>query len=462
MSRASIYRNTFIAKFGDLLLYRHMPAIPNVPLPEQDTPKPQETTEPATSTAPQQIKKADVMVAGSLAIDLSCDFTPFGNEQAQVAPVPHTSNPAVIGQSLGGVGHNVALAANYVGSDVLFCSVVADDLSGRAALASLEKEGLSTAGVQVLPSTPGTRTAQYVAINDAKRDLLVAMADMGIVELPEHQLNFDQFWEPLLERTKPAWVVVDANWHPEVLKKWSTIARKHGSRVAFEPVSTAKSRRLFGRDATGAGAAISRDQTVPNHAISLACPNRLELTSMYAAARETDLFESQGWWAIIDAMNLSPTGSRERLVYVTSAALVDEGIPQQSIQLLPFIPCIITKLGEAGALLSQLLPPGDPRLTDPEYAPYILARALASDAPFGGVYMRLFPPAAKLSPEDVVSVNGAGDTLLGVAVAGLARKGDTARVEDVLPVAQEASRRTLTSPGGVSQDLVGLKGTAGL
>lgn len=439
-----------------------MPAIPKVAQPNQDTAKPHKAFKPAQSAAPPQVEKADVMVAGSLAIDLSCDFTPFSNEQALIAPVPHTSNPAVISQSLGGVGHNVALAAKYVGSDVLFCSVVADDLSGRAALASLEKEGLSTAGVQVLPSAPGTRTAQYVAINDAKKDLLVAMADMGIVELPEHQLDFDGFWEPLMERTKPAWVVVDANWHPEVLKKWSTIARKHGARVAFEPVSTAKSRRLFDRGATGTCAAIGPEQVVPNHAISLACPNGLELTSMYAAARETDLFESQGWWAVIDAMNLSPTGSRERLVYVTSAALVDQGIPQQSIQLLPFIPCIITKLGEAGALLTQLLPPGDPRLTDPEYAPYILARAQVSDAPFGGVYMRLFPPAAKLNPEDVVSVNGAGDTLLGVTVAGLVKKGDAARVEDMISVAQEASRLTLTSAGGVSQELVSLRGTMGL
>jgi len=438
-----------------------MPAIPTVAQSDHDTLNPQETPKPANSASSQQVEKVDVMVAGSLAIDLSCDFAPFSNKQAQVAPVPHTSNPAVIGQSLGGVGHNVALAANYVGSDVLFCSVVADDLSGRAALASLEKEGLSTAGVQILPATPETRTAQYIAINDAKKDLVIAMADMGIVELPEHQLDFEGFWEPLLARTKPAWVVVDANWRPEVLKKWSTIAHKHNCRVAFEPVSVAKSRRLFSRDATGAGAAIGPDQTVPNHAISLACPNRLELTSMYTAAREMDLFESQGWWSIIDAMNMSPTGSRERLVYMTSAALVDEGIPQQSIQLLPFIPCIITKLGEAGALLTQLLPPGDPRLTDPEYAPYILARAPASDAPFGGVYMRLFPPAATLSPEDVVSVNGAGDTLLGVAVAGLAKGSEAARIEDVLPVAQEASRRSLMSAGGVSQELVGLRGTRG-
>jgi Sugar kinases, ribokinase family len=114
-----------------------MPSIPGVALPSQveDVPKLAISEAPITPTL-----KADVVVAGSLAIDLSCDYTPFGDEPTQVAPVPHTSNPAIIGQSLGGVGHNVAVAANYVGSDVIFCSVVADDLSGRAALSTLEKK----------------------------------------------------------------------------------------------------------------------------------------------------------------------------------------------------------------------------------------------------------------------------------------------------------------------------------
>ncbi|KAJ5101523.1 hypothetical protein NUU61_003745, partial [Penicillium alfredii] len=443
---------------------RHMPAVPNVAQPKQDIPPVQESPKPSNEAAPlASVEKADVLVAGSLAIDLSCDYTPFGDERFQVAPVPHTSNPAVIGQSLGGVGHNVALAASYVGSDVLFCSVVADDLSGRAALSTLEKEGLHTAGIHVLPATAGIRTAQYIAVNDAKKDLLVAMADMAIVELPEQQLDFDGFWEPLIQRTQPRWVVVDANWRSDVLAKWSAVARKHGARVAFEPVSTAKSRRLFGSDAGGSSAAIGAAQTVPNHAISLACPNRLELASMYTAACEALLFESADWWRLVDAMCLPASGSRDRLVALTSTALVDEGIPQQTIQLLPFIPYIITKLGAAGALLTQLLPPGDPRLTDPEFAPYILARAsLSADAPFGGVYMRLFPPAAVLDAHDIVSVNGAGDTLLGVVVAGLAKESPASRIEDILPVAQEASRKTLAKAGGVSEDLVQLRATLGL
>lgn len=448
-------------KSGDLFEHREMPAFPSIPRSDQDTPK----SKTIESDAPpkvqvatsKSIENSDVLVAGSFAIDLSCDYTPFGDERVQVAPIPHTSNPAIIGQSLGGVGHNVALSANYVGSDVLFCSVVADDLSGKAALASLETEGLSTAGVQVLPPASGTRTAQYICINDAKKDLLVAMADMGIVELPAKQLDFDGFWEPLIERTKPGWFVVDANWRPEVLAKWTSLAKKHGARVAFEPVSTAKARRLFAHDA-GASPVIGPAQTIPNHAVNLACPNRLELSSMYMAAREALLFDSPGWWSVIDAMGLSQSGSRERLVSLTSAALVDEGLPQQSIQLLPFIPCIITKLGEAGALLTQLLPPGDPRLTDPDYAPYILSRASTStDVSFGGVYMRLFPPAAYLSPDEIVSVNGAGDTLLGVVVAGLAKKDSAMGIEDILTVAQEASRRTLANAGGVSKELIELR-----
>lgn len=446
---------TVNARVEDLLLYRYMPAVPGVTQSDQESLKVSGNPGPAVSSAASS-EKADVLVAGSLAIDLSCDYTPFGDERVQIAPVPHTSNPAVIGQSLGGVGHNVAVAASYVGSKVLFCSVVADDLSGRAALSALEKEGLDTAGVYVQPATPGTRTAQYVAVNDAKKDLLVAMADMGIVELPEPQLDFDGFWEPLIQRAQPRWVVVDANWRPEVLAKWSAVARKHGARVAFEPVSTAKSRRLFGSDASSAGA-IGLAQTLPHHA-DLACPNRVELAAMHAAAREALLFDSPDWWRIIDAMGLSPSGSRERLIALTSSALVDEGLPQQSIQLLPFIPCIVTKLGSSGVLLTQFLAPDDPRLTDRDSAPYILARTSPSaEVPFGGVYMRLFPPAAVLGPQDIVSVNGAGDALLGVVVAGLSKGGSSARIEDILPIAQEASRRTLATAGGVSAQLAELR-----
>ncbi|RAH55611.1 IdgA domain protein [Aspergillus piperis CBS 112811] len=433
-----------LERSGSSLNERHMPAFTGTSRADQAT---ETELERATKTPLEAVTKADVLVAGSLAIDLSCDFAPA--EANTTTPALQTSNRAVIGQSLGGVGHNVAIAARYLDSSVLFCSVVGDDLSGQAALSSLRQEGLSTNGIKVLPPSSGARTAQYIAVNDAKKDLVVAMADMAIMELPEQALDFDSFWEPMMSRAQPQWAVVDGNWNDEVLSKWVSLAKKHKARVAFEPVSTAKSRRLF-------GSAIKPSDCVPNNTVSLAAPNQFELAAMYQAARENGHLDSEEWWRIIDAMGMTGSGSRERLVAMTSATLVDQGIPQQSIQLLPFIPCVLTKLGREGVLLTQLLRPGDARLTSPESAPYILSRALTSDGLIGGVYLRLFPAAAELDEKDIVSVNGAGDTLLGAVVTGLARGG---AVEEVIPRAQEASVLTLQQEGGVSKEISRLAGS---
>ena len=419
-------------------MYRHMPAVPGKISTDKATLESKLDLGPTVESVFEKAEKPAVLVAGSLAIDLSCDYAPLDGKGT--TPVPQTSNPAIIKQSLGGVGHNVAIAVSQNGVSVLFCSIVGDDLSGRAALTALEKGKLITEGIRVLPALSGMRTAQYVAINDMQKDLVVAMADMGIMEFPGQGLDFEAFWEPMVARAKPHWVVLDANWSPEILSKWIEVAKEHGARVAFEPVSPAKCRRLF------AAVRIS-DSVVPSNAISLATPNQLELTMMHNAARESGLLDSDNWWHVIDTMGIpSSASTRERLASLTSTALVDQGIPQQTIQLLPLIPCILTTLGANGVLLTQLLRPTDPRLTSPEAAPYILSRGSTSpDSVVGGIYMRHFPPAAVLHQGDISSVNGAGDTFLGALVAGLARGG---QVEDLVPVAQEASLKVLRGVDG--------------
>lgn len=77
---------------------------------------------------------------GSVAVDLSCDYAPKGKGPEDttvsrkvtfdVVPQMHTSNIATITQSVGGVGHNVALAAHRASSglSVQLQSVVGDDL----------------------------------------------------------------------------------------------------------------------------------------------------------------------------------------------------------------------------------------------------------------------------------------------------------------------------------------------
>lgn len=403
--------------------------------------------------------KAEVLVAGSLAIDYSCDFSPLSKSDKNPTPVLHTSNPSIIEQQLGGVGQNVAQAAKYVGSSLVFCSLVADDLGGRTAMAALEGSNIGSQGVQMLPSSAGARTAQYVAVNDTKKDLVVAMADMSIMETTESNLQFDSFWGSVIQRAQPNWVVVDANWSPCVLKRWTTVAHKHGARVAFEPVSTAKSTRIFETHGSD-DSAINASNVVPNHVVDLAAPNRLELTAMYSAARETGLFDGPQWWNFTNSLGMPSTGSRDRLVSLTNAKLVGEGIPQQSIQLLPFIPCMIVKLGAQGVLLTQLLRPGDPRLTSPASQPHILTPAGLDNETVGGVYMRYFPAAETIPEDQVVSVNGAGDTFLGVVVAGLAMDGgkdSSSNLEDIIPVAQKASICSLKSKAAVSSEITALE-----
>lgn len=391
----------------------------------------------------------DVLVAGAVAIDSSCDFISGGKVGNAVDPHLATSNPAMITQNLGGVGQNIATALHYLGTPARLCSIVGDDVAGVSAFAMLSERGLSTSGIQLTKN--GSRTAQYVAINNSQKDLFLAMADMSILE---GQLEFDS-WKAHVTACRPKWLVVDANWDSTTLQKWIMAGKASGAKVAYEPVSVAKSQRLFAPN--------SGDEqplgTIPHHAVDLASPNRLELASMYAAAKEHRLFEREDWWQTVDAMGLSSSGSREKLVAVSSTELVDDGIPQQSIQLLPFIPMIFTKLGHQGVLLTRLLSPDDSQLRSRTAAPYILGRSQHKDGIVGGVYMRLFPAVELLPEDEIISVNGVGDTFLGTLIAGLARENSEERVDlvDIIDVAQRGSVMSLKSKEAVSPEIRALR-----
>lgn len=377
-----------------------------------------------------------IVVAGSLAIDLSCNFIPGRGAASLVEPQLQTSNPASIKQSLGGVGQNLATAIHYLGLPVRLCSGVANDVAGSTATQILRQKGLDTAGIRMIE---GSHTAQYVAVNDANKNLVLAMADMSILE--GTACSFDTFWKSNMKTCKPKWLVVDSNWNITTLHKWLDAAIASGAKVAYEPVSVAKSRRLFGQP--------GNLPVAPDHKVNLAAPNALELASMHEVAQEAGLFEREDWWHLINAIGLPSSGSRDRLVYMTSNSLVDKGIPQQSIRLLPFVPCILTTLGEQGVLMVQMLRPGDERLTSPDSAPYILSRSTDKNEVVGGVYMRLFPPVERVEQKDIVSVNGVGDTFLGVLIAGLAKE-KPKDIAKLIDVAQKGSVMTLKSEEAVS------------
>ncbi|KFA71713.1 hypothetical protein S40288_08997 [Stachybotrys chartarum IBT 40288] len=383
--------------------------------------------------------KTDILVAGSVAIDLSCDYST--SKPGDIAPQAHVSNPAHISQSIGGVGHNVALAAHSVSRQarVKLCSMVGDDVAGSTVISSLRASGLDTTYIRKLGHEyhPSCRTAQYVAVNDGSKNLVLAMADMGIFS----DNSFPEYWTSAVAATKPKWLVVDGNWSAADVKNWISAGKQHACRVAFEPVSAEKSRRLFsphrGRPAL---------RVFPHASIDLASPNTYELQAMYSAAKENGYLDSAEWFEVIDAFKMR--GARDRFVRLTSADLTDAGVPVQTIQLLPYIPTIVTKLGAQGALLTTILKPDDPRLRDRDTEEFILTRSVPGHPTVGGILMRLYPPAERV--ENIVSVNGIGDTFLGVLVSGLAQGG---RVDHLIDVAQTGARLSLKCHEAVSPDL---------
>jgi pseudouridine-5'-phosphate glycosidase/pseudouridine kinase len=312
----------------------------------------------------------------------------------------------------------------------------------------MESMGLSTAGIYVSPESDKSRTAQYIAINDARKDLVMAMADMDIIA--RHDSAISEHAKGIETPPNLKWVVVDANLNAELgrelLAKYSSACIS----TAFEPVSVDKSCLIFSSPTDKPRNIL---QPFPNNIINLATPNQFELAAMHEVAKKNGYFESDKWWHVIDAMGIPSTGARTRFVSITNDAMTDAGIPIQTIQLLPFMPTILTKLGADGVLLTELLKRDDDRLFLPDHAQYILSRTSIEGPDIGGVYMRLFPAFEEVT--NVVSVNGVGDTFLGVLIAGLAqgRKLD----HRLINIAQRGATMSLRSKDAVSSSLSTLK-----
>lgn len=356
-----------------------------------------------------------------------------------------------------------------MGGDVRFCSAVGDDLSGKAALEALSVEGLDSSAVKVLPSESSRRTAQYIAVNEQSKDLAIAVADMSILDAAEAGQEdviaqaFDDLWLPQLQQSNPTHVAIDANWPSQYLGRWLGAAKDIDAHVTFEPVSNAKSIIPFQLPAPPGQKQNESLPAFPQPAVHLTTPNSYELSAMYTAAHSNGFFERQDWWEVIDALGIPSSGARTAMALATSPELVDQGIPQQSVQLLPFIHSICTKLGAKGVLLTQLLKAGDPRLTSGAYAPHILSRCnngTEDTLGVGGVYMRLFPSVEEVKADEIVSVNGVGDTFAGTLIAELAKskaQGKEKGVEECIDIAQRAAVLTLKSAAAVSPELTALR-----
>lgn len=162
-----------------------------------------------TSSKVQTDLSTDIMVIGSMAVDLTCTFSPQAKDKLMPPAQLYTSHPSRIHTSPGGVAHNIALAASYASSRfVRLVTAVGSDPDGAFLRNYVQNVGLD---VKLIPGE--AETARYVAIHTDKGNLYCAAADMGIIE----NLRGDDI-RTEIRHGKPKFLAFDGNISPATVQ----------------------------------------------------------------------------------------------------------------------------------------------------------------------------------------------------------------------------------------------------
>jgi pseudouridine kinase len=157
---------------------------------------------------------------------------------SSAALLPNDSNPGHIRVSAGGVGRNIAENLARLGVRASLITAFGGDEAGRRLLDACSDAGIDVTASIVASDLPG---AHYLAILDERRDMVLAVNDMRVLDLVTP--------EALAEPERAAalagadLVVADANLSAASLQ-W--LAAHVTAPILFEPVSVAKTRRAAG------------------------------------------------------------------------------------------------------------------------------------------------------------------------------------------------------------------------
>lgn len=167
-----------------------------------------------------------------------------------------------------------------------------------------------------------------------------------------------------------------------------------------------------------------------------ASPNLLELRHLYntVTSDALEMTSHNYWWQTIDAMGLG-SAFRMDLEHLarrdvceenpdkgTLAFLLDQGVAQMAVNLLPFFQHLVVKAGDKGLFaVFRLTPEQAQRSAWTRERTNIRARCVVAHGQDGSVVIFKHYPAIALAKEDVVNVTGAGDTLVGTILATLVR-----------------------------------------
>ncbi|TFK57060.1 indigoidine synthase A-like protein [Heliocybe sulcata] len=402
---------------------------------------------------------ADLVVLGAAAIDITAHPLPTADTGADLQA--HSTSPGRVSLSLGGVARNVAEAAYRLlpstsVSPVTLVSPVGQDAFGRLLFDELQRIGMRTDGL-VHDADPQQRTAVCNMVMDARGGLVGGVADMGVVERLEGKRAVQA-----LATLRPKVVALDANLKSEAIKEVVKWCREHRVKTFFEPTSVTKSTAILPAIASSLSSS-----TVQESPVTFASPNLLELKHLYQTARSDayDLTSHPSWWHTIDAFSLGSEfrTDLEHLARREQALgfLVDGGVFQMAVNLLPFFQHLIIKCGELGVIVVMRTNAAASPIWASERS-NIHTRSIVAH---GGTSVREIVvlkhfPATSVDPAAIVNVTGAGDSLVGSILASLVRSPsafeDTRTMDEAIDLAQRSAVMTLQSANAVSPLISGL------
>jgi pseudouridine-5'-phosphate glycosidase/pseudouridine kinase len=205
--------------------------------------------------------------------------------------------------------------------------------------------------------------------------------------------------------------------------------------------------------------------------IAYATPNLRELAQIYKACREEplDLTSYDVWWRVIDDFAIShqfrielerlakQNVSDEDISKGTLSFIIDDGIAQMAVNLLPFFQNLVIKCGERGLIVAMRVSRQDIARSTwaREHSNLFRRRIVAHGKSSREIVILLHIPALSLRKENIFNVTGAGDSLVGSIVASLLLQGADAflhpsSLDDVMHAGQQAAVLTLQSNHAVS------------
>jgi pseudouridylate synthase / pseudouridine kinase len=230
-----------------------------------------------------------------------------------------------------------------------------------------------------------------------------------------------------------------------------------------EPTSVVKSTSILPAISS---ALQSSSNSFQNSPIKFASPNLLELAELYKCA-SADPWELTGhdyWWQTINNFSIGAEfrSSLERLARQnvgsngkTLSFLIDKGVAQMAINLLPFFQHLVIKCGDLGVLVAMRLPADKPTRWTEERSD-AQRRQIVAHGRSEIVVIKHYPAHA-LDPQSIVSVTGAGDSLVGVILAALVQNptafNNRELLDGIIELAQSAAIKTLQSPLAVFPSL---------